>query len=288
MSSVGSHLRELRERRGVSLDEISRSTRVLSPQLQALEADNFAALPAPAFVRGFIRAYCQALGEHPDAALALYEASRPPGRPEGVGPRVAQGSDAALGESRTRAEQGTPQEARGRGAVFVSFVLLVVLGVALFAVTLALQPAGERRVEPRTPPPPIAAPAPEATPSSVAEPVAPTVRPAMRPPTPAAPVQTPASPPATAPAGATDVAATYRLVARTSELTWIRVRMDDGRMSEENIPAGEVREWVSNRPFVLSIGNAGGVTLELNGQRLPPLGRSGAAIARLVLPSEGQ
>src|SRR6266513_1031373 len=207
MSSVGSHLRELRERRGVSLDEISRSTRVLSPQLQALEADNFAALPAPAFVRGFIRAYCQALGEHPDAALALYEASRPPGRPEGVGPRVA-------------------------------------------------------------------------------EPVAPTVRPAMRPPTPAAPVQTPASPPATAPAGVTDVAATYRLVARTSELTWIRVRMDDGRMSEENIPAGEVREWVSNRPFVLSIGNAGGVTLELNGQRLPPLGRSGAAIARLVLPSE--
>src|SRR5437773_895744 len=198
MSSVGSHLRELRERRGVSLEEISRSTRVLSPRLQALEADNFAALPAPAFVRGFIRAYCQALGEHPDAALALYEASRPPGRPEGVGPRVAQGSDAALGESRTRAEQGTPQE------------------------------------------------------------------------------------------GVTDVAARYRLVARTSELTWIRVRMDDGRMSEENIPAGEVREWVSNRPFVLSIGNAGGVTLELNGQRLPPLGRSGAAIARLVLPSEGQ
>src|SRR5438046_1497698 len=161
MSSVGSHLRELRERRGVSLDEISRSTRVLSPQLQALEADNFAALPAPAFVRGFIRAYCQALGEHPDAALALYEASRPPGRPEGVGPRVAQGSDAALGESRTRAEQGTPQEARGRGAVFVSFVLLVVLGVALFAVTLALQPAGARRVEPRTPPPTIPAAGPE-------------------------------------------------------------------------------------------------------------------------------
>ena len=85
MSSVGSHLRGLRERRGVSLDEIARSTRVLHPHLEALEADNFVALPAPAFTRGFIRAYCQALGERPDEALALYEA----GRPERVGPRAA-------------------------------------------------------------------------------------------------------------------------------------------------------------------------------------------------------
>ncbi|OLA99433.1 MAG: hypothetical protein AUH09_05795 [Candidatus Rokubacteria bacterium 13_2_20CM_70_12] len=86
----------------------------------------------------------------------------------------------------------------------------------------------------------------------------------------------------------TGVASSYRLVARTSELTWVRVRTEDGRMSEENIPAGEIREWVSNRPFVLSIGNAGGVTLELNGRRLPPLGPSGAVIARLVVPTEGQ
>src|SRR5205809_4659545 len=59
MSSVGSYLRELRERRGLSLDEISRSTRVLHQYLELLEADDLAALPAPAFTRGFIRAYCQ-------------------------------------------------------------------------------------------------------------------------------------------------------------------------------------------------------------------------------------
>jgi cytoskeleton protein RodZ len=91
-----------------------------------------------------------------------------------------------------------------------------------------------------------------------------------------------------APTAQSNLASAYRLVAHTSELTWIRVRTEDGRMSEENIPAGETREWVSNRPFVLSIGNAGGVTLELNGHRLPPLGPSGAVIARLVVPAEGQ
>jgi len=283
MSSVGSHLRGLRERRGVSLDEIARSTRVLHPHLEALEADNFVALPAPAFTRGFIRAYCQALGERPDESLALYEA----GRPERVGPRAAHGSNVALPESQAQAEPGAPQENRPRGVVLVSFVLLVVLGAALFAVTLALQPAGERRVEPPTPPPTVEAPAPEAPTSSVTNEAPPPVPSSVRPSMPKESGATPALS-AAAPGGTTDVASMYRLVARTSEVTWMRVTMEDGRMSEENIPAGEVREWVSNRPFVLSIGNAGGVTLELNGQRLPPLGRSGAVIARLVLPSEGQ
>jgi cytoskeleton protein RodZ len=283
MSSVGSHLRGLRERRGVSLDEIARSTRVLHPHLEALEADNFVALPAPAFTRGFIRAYCQALGERPDEALALYEA----GRPERVGPRAALGSDVTLPESPARAEPGPRQENRPRGVVLVSFVLLVVLGAALFAVTLALQPAGERRVEPPTPPPTVEAPAPEAPTASMTNEAPPPVPSSVRPSMPTESGATPALS-AAAPAGTTGVASVYRLVARTSEVTWMRVTMEDGRISEENIPAGEVREWVSNRPFVLSIGNAGGVTLELNGQRLPPLGRSGAVIARLVLPSEGQ
>jgi cytoskeleton protein RodZ len=73
MASVGDHLRELRQRRGLSLEEISRATRVASRYLEALEADRFPALPAPVFTRGFIRAYCQALGEAPEEALALYD-----------------------------------------------------------------------------------------------------------------------------------------------------------------------------------------------------------------------
>ena len=76
----------------------------------------------------------------------------------------------------------------------------------------------------------------------------------------------------------------YRLVARTVEATWLRVRTDDGRATEETIPAGEVREWISNRPFIVTIGNAGGIALELNGRKLPPLGERGAVISRLVLP----
>ena len=82
------------------------------------------------------------------------------------------------------------------------------------------------------------------------------------------------------------VASPYRLVARVSEPTWIRVRTEDGHSTEETVPAGQIREWVSNRPFVLTLGNAGGVSLELNGRALPPLGPSGTVISRIVLPPQ--
>jgi cytoskeleton protein RodZ len=317
--SVGGHLRELRTRRGMALDELSRTTRVASRYLQALENDAFDELPAPVFIRGFIRAYCQALGEPPEEALAYY------GGREGGAPQPP--TQPALP---ARASRG---DTRARGAVVVSFVLLLVLGMALFTVALVIRPGdrGERstiEVRPEAPAPSEhAPPAPAATPASgsgavstpppagasPSPPVAPA--PAAAPTAPAPtrsvpPVAQSASPgassapeistsaavrtPAVAPTVqgpsleglAGSVSAPYRLIARTSDVTWIRVRTEDGRSSEETVPAGEIREWVSDRPFVVTVGNAGGVSLELNGRALPPLGPRGAVLPRLVLPPE--
>src|SRR5262245_47694040 len=138
MSSVGAYLRQLRETRGVSVEEIARVTRVSSSYLHALETDDFASLPVPVFTRGFVRAYCQALGEAPDEALALYE-----GRTDAP---VATPSVPRL-TSVPPATTTTEPTARNRGPVLVSFVLLVVLGVALFAVTLVLQSGRETSEE---------------------------------------------------------------------------------------------------------------------------------------------
>jgi cytoskeleton protein RodZ len=366
MSSVGTYLRELRQRRGVSLEEIARTTRVAQRYLESLESDAFEALPSPVFTRGFIRAYCQALGEPPDAALAAYEA-RETSEPREPQPPVAARQISA-------SSRAVDTEPRGRGAVLVSFVLLVVLGVALFAVALVIHPRdrGERvtdvRPEPRaetrpvpvqppsepvptasvpvvprpTPVAPLpsgapaspgatapstsAAPAPTLPRPAPVTPGAPAAPPASAPPSAAAPAPTPprpapatpgapaapsapAVPGASPPSGAATppvtvvtpsavapileglagaITSPYRLVARTSETTWIRVRTEDGRMSEENVPPGEVREWISNRPFTLTIGNAGGVSFELNGRTLPPLGPKGAVIQRIVLPPESR
>jgi len=293
VASVGDYLRELRQRRGLSLEEMSRATRVASRYLECLESDRFSALPAPVFTRGFIRAYCQAVGEPPDEALARYESR------DGATPPPPRTTPAA-GPPPVPAESG----ARSRSAVLVSFVLLVILGMALFAVALMTQPAREERVDRRPPadavaslPAPAAPTVPEASPPSsppAAPPTPPRPAAVAPPPAPASAVVTAAPVRATAPpawlpdvqAATGGVASPYRLVAHVSEATWIRVRTEDGRNIEETVPAGEVREWVSNRPFVLTLGNAGGVTLELNGRTLPPLGASGAVISRIVLPPQ--
>jgi cytoskeleton protein RodZ len=351
MSSVGTYLRELRQRRGVSLAEIARTTRVAPRYLESLEADAFEALPSPVFTRGFIRAYCQALDQSPDEALAAYEVR------DGRTPPPATARPSA--PPRT-----TDADPRGRGAVLVSFVLLVVLGMALFAVALVIHPRerGERAsaigptdsqtarppsapaapsmstsaspsapasaattapspaapggptaraaappaaaavpprvAAPASPPPPATPPmpgagAPTPSPSSTPAPATSAPRPSAPPmtavPSPAVSGPTPAAPSSAAPVleGFSDtVSSPYRLVARTSETTWIRVRTEDGRTSEENVPAGEIREWVSNRPFIVSIGNAGGVSFELNGRALPSLGPKGLVIQRIVVPPE--
>jgi len=304
MPAVGAYLRDLRERQGISLDELSRSTRVLHHYLEALETDNLASLPAPVFTKGFIRAYCQVLGVSSDEAIALYDQrlaqSRGPVRSLAQPPPPPPPPP----EHHARVATDERREGRGRSAVLISFVLLVVLGAALFAVTLALQ-WGRENADGGGSIHVMASPPPEPIPTSSTEPVEsapgqPTVapQPATQPPSgqpragvaerpAAAPMLIPPSVPAP-PSTRESVVSPYRLVARTTETTWIRVRTEDGRTSEETIPANEVRQWVSNGPFVLTIGNAGGVSLELNGRPVPRLGASGAVITRLVLPADIQ
>jgi cytoskeleton protein RodZ len=264
--SVGAHLRQLREARGISLEEIARVTRVNPSYLQALEADDYASLPVPVFTRGFIRAYCQALGEPPDQAVALFDGREAAPPPPAPAPTAAAPSAPVVTSTAPRpassARPAPEPPPRNRGPVLVSFVLLVVLGIALFAVTLALQSGRE-------------GPEPARAARSTPEPAAPAARPTS-----------PATSPAVAPQPARPPG--YRLVARTVEPTWMRVRTEDGKTTEETIPAGQVREWFSTGPFTLTVGNAGGVALELNGRALPPLGASGVVIPKLVLPTESQ
>lgn len=377
MSPLGSYLGRLREERGLSIEELARLTRVAPRYLEALEHDDFTALPAPVFTKGYIRAYCQALDVPGDEALARYSET----------------AQVAVATAPVPAGAGTHPVGDGTrrsgGTLLISFGLLIGFGLALFVVALLLQSGrpevGAGRVEPPSArleakanpiasspaPPPSAAPVPVApsppaaaspattipptvtnAPASAASPPAPAAKPApIGTSTPGSAVSAPAnvakptpavtgapgsgtgapSPVASAPTGATSgptgaaagpaaltpgpsdsksgapadgrptdgvptamaqlpplrlggVASPYRLVARTQESTWLRVRTEDGRATEETIPAGEVREWISNRPFMVTIGNAGGIALELNGQRLPPLGGRGVPIFRLILP----
>jgi cytoskeletal protein RodZ len=227
MISLGIRLRELRLAKGVSLDDIARSTRVGRGHLEALESDSWGDLPSPVFVKGFIRAYCEFLEASPDEALGLYR--------EATGETVK--------PDRVQSAVHTPPTRR-IAPLMVSLVLFIALGASLFALRIGLK--------------------------------------SSPPPAPAVPVQ-PARVPAAEPRPAGQ-----RLLIRAVEPTWIRVEVDEGQVAEELLQAGAVREWTAARRFVLTVGNAGGLEVDLNGRRIPALGARGAVIQRLVLPAEAQ
>ena len=58
--------------RGVSLDEVSVATRISTRYLEALETEQWQALPGTAFNRGFIRTISRYLGMDEDSMLAEY------------------------------------------------------------------------------------------------------------------------------------------------------------------------------------------------------------------------
>jgi len=111
MSSFGERLREGRERKDISLEEVSRATKISLNVLQALENEQYDDLPPKVYVRGFIRSYSRYVGLDETELLRSYEEAA---------------AEKKTGESRARGK-ATIRSARTR------LLLLLVLLAALLA-----------------------------------------------------------------------------------------------------------------------------------------------------------
>lgn len=77
-TGLGQSLRQARERGGLSLDQVAIETKIPRRHLEAIEQDNFAAVPAGIYLRAEIRAYARAVRLDPNLALALLERAMSP------------------------------------------------------------------------------------------------------------------------------------------------------------------------------------------------------------------
>jgi cytoskeletal protein RodZ len=124
-SSFGEYLRQQRDNREISLDQISARTRIQKKFLLALEQGRLDQLPGRTFVRGFIRAYAEALGLNSDQTLVLFEESQKELHPAAAG------------------EKPAPTPEKKRALVLTAILVLVVAATAaVIGLTLSLrQPA---------------------------------------------------------------------------------------------------------------------------------------------------
>ena len=73
--TLGSLLGEARQARGVTLEQAAGATRIQIRHLSALEGDRLAELPAPVYVRGYLRSYATYLEIEADELVGAYEAT---------------------------------------------------------------------------------------------------------------------------------------------------------------------------------------------------------------------
>ena len=68
----GAALRAAREKRRLSLTEVSDATRIKMPILQALENDDYSAIAAPLYGKGFIKLFAEHVGLDPAPLIRYY------------------------------------------------------------------------------------------------------------------------------------------------------------------------------------------------------------------------
>src|SRR6266481_6432726 len=72
MGTFGDRLKKEREQRGISLDDISLTTKIGTRMLRALEEEKFDQLPGGIFNKGFVRAYARHVGLDEEQAITDY------------------------------------------------------------------------------------------------------------------------------------------------------------------------------------------------------------------------
>jgi cytoskeleton protein RodZ len=263
---VGEYLREVRESRGIQLEEASRVTKIGKNYLAAIEEGQFDKLPNAAYIKGFLRLYAGFLSLSGDEVVQRYEqglpAARPPVeiKPEPERPGV---------EIMERARLG----GHGRWVVPVLLLSLVILAALFFTDGEEKRPRpGSKTMETPAPPARVAVQAQRS--SAVVKPAVP---PGATAPQVPAPAPLPAAAPAAAPAAVPGTAHHDGIILRLrfNQDSWLSITIDDSISQRYDLKAGDIIEWKGARSFVLDIGDGTAAEAEFNGRPLKALGEAG-------------
>lgn len=266
MERLGQYLRAERSKRGMSLDEVASRTRIRLQTLEALERDDYPMLPAEVTVKGFLRAYARCLALDEQQVLARYQEFAAEYF------KVAQDSD-AVGLTVQASRQHAWQHKLTVVGLTVAALMVVISGVV--ALSPRNQPDHPTDISSpmQAPRPPVAVPVP----GPITE--TPTVEPVPG----APPIGQPGMIPEPATTPLREAAKPQQLAVTATETSWVQVTIDNGEPREALLQPGERVGWEAEQTFRLTVGNAGGVAVEFNGESLPPLG-PGGKVRTLVLP----
>jgi len=294
MTGFGDYLRREREMRGVSLEEISSATRISIRFLQAIENEELSKLPGGIFTRSFVRTYARYLGLDEERVLAdcqlagkqrtevdIRRITANRARPDGAGTRtrvigllmacvLLAGGITLFRHSRRFREERTSTP-----AVNPPNTPAPGTNLPANASPGANPPANVASGQPSTSTLPESNPAQTITSAPPASSTTPSGTPQSSPPSTtskASPAEQSASPET---AGAAAPLSDLVLQVAATERAWVAVDADGKTVLQKVLNPNEVENLKAHDSFDVTLGNAQGVVLTLNGETLKPLGRRG-------------
>lgn len=83
------------------------------------------------------------------------------------------------------------------------------------------------------------------------------------------------------------VSETIKVVVRAKQDCWIKATADGKVVYQAILKKDRFESWNAQKQIELSLGNAGGLELEINGKLFSPLGRRGQVIKRVLINKDG-
>jgi cytoskeletal protein RodZ len=239
MATLGQQLKQSREEKNISLQEIAESTHISIRFLQAIENDAYDVLPGGVFNRAFVRKFARQVGFDEEQAVNLYQEQW-----------QEQGGEPERGYQ-LGVEDFESRQTTGNG-LLLSFVALIVISSLAYAAyqyfTPPVSDSGGGNVSGSTPSPSAAAttPTPEATAS------------------PSSNVAVSGSP---TPSPTPDAASAMRVqLSAPTEEVWLKVKSDDKEAEQMILKPGESRVYDVSEKIVLSIGRVQSLKVAINGR----------------------
>ncbi|NSC24242.1 DUF4115 domain-containing protein [Streptomyces albus subsp. chlorinus] len=238
--SVGRALRQARIDARLTVEEISTSTRVRVPIVQAIEQDDYSRCGGDVYARGHIRTLARAVGLDGDALVEQYDAEHG-GRPQPTAP-------ATLFE----AERIRPEPRRPNWTAAMVAAIVAVIGFVGFTlVSGGGKESGKQVAEGSS----------EQSPSTSAKP---------------SPSRTSDPKPSeSAIAGAPADKVTVRMTAEKGS-SWVSAKDHNGKLVHEGVlKEGQSKTLTDDKRLDLVLGNSGGVRLYVNGKEVKHAGEVG-------------
>ncbi|MBF8258050.1 MAG: hypothetical protein HW377_424 [Actinobacteria bacterium] len=264
--NAGSAWKEVREARGMTLDEAASALRFNRKFLQDIEDGVYTGWPERVFSSGYIRAYANLLSMDPEPVLTEYFHHLEKTTVDK--PRAGYSLPSWAEKERERGSRKTNY------AIAAAVVLVVGLMLAWFNARTS-----SRRV-PASPPVAVAPPAPAqqdnaatGTGSGSTDNSTQAAQPAGAAPPEASPSVQQGTVSTAGIAG--PVRSPYQLFIEASEMTWLMYSIDEEEPVDVMLYPRDKVSIQARKKIFLKLGNAGGVVGTLNGKLLPPFGARG-------------